>query len=177
MRIAIFGGSFDPPHKGHLQIVSQALKELDIDYLIVVPTYLNPFKHHFTAPPKLRLRWLKKIFLGQRRVKVCDFEIARGRTTYAIETVTYLKKRYAPQKIYYIIGSDNLATLHLWRAYRRLKKEVEFVVATRRGYRIKGNFKILLVDIPISSTKLRQRPIKRFLPPIVANEIIRFYRT
>ncbi|SMC08299.1 nicotinate (nicotinamide) nucleotide adenylyltransferase [Nitratiruptor tergarcus] len=177
MRIAIFGGSFDPPHKGHLQIAKIALEQLDIDYLIIVPTYLNPFKHHFAAPPTLRLRWLKKIFLYQKRVKICDFEIRQGRVTYAIETVTYIKKRFAPKKIYYIIGSDNLEKLHLWKSYKKLKKEVEFVVATRKGFKIKGDFKKLLVDIPISSTQLRQKPIKRFLPPIVANEIIRFYHS
>ncbi len=53
MKIAIFGGSFDPIHTGHIKIIKKALKELDIDYIILVPTYLNPFKKEFTVCQKL----------------------------------------------------------------------------------------------------------------------------
>ena len=176
MKIAVFGGSFDPPHTAHVAIVKEALRKLDIDLLIVVPTYLNPFKKSFAAPPKLRLRWLKKIFMPFQKVRICDFEIRQGRPTYAIETVEYLKKRYAPQKIYYLIGSDNLASLHRWYKFKKLNKEVEFVVFTRRGYKVKGKkYKTLQLDVPISSTELRAHPKQRFLPKIVAQEIIRFY--
>ena len=176
MRIAIFGGSFDPPHKGHIAIVREALRTLPIDMLIVMPTFLNPFKERFAASPHLRYRWLRKIFLFWPRVVVNDFEIWRGRQTYAIEDVEYIKRRYAPTKIYYIIGSDNLASLDRWKNYRRLKNEVEFVVATRPGYGQRTKFRQLLVRVPISSTQLRTHPIRRYLPPIVAKEIIDFYR-
>jgi len=175
MKIAIFGGSFDPPHIGHIEIVKKALKELDIDLLIIVPTFINPFKKQFTAPPCLRLKWLKKIFLTNLKVLVSDFEIRQQRPTYAIETVSYIKRRFAPKKIYYIIGSDNLSTLPLWKSYHRLRKEVEFIVATRKGYQIDKKFKILKLNIPISSTTLRQNPIQRFLPKIIAHQIRRFY--
>ncbi len=175
MKIAIFGGSFDPPHKGHLSIVQEALKNLSIDLLIVVPAYRNPFKHSFAAPPKVRLQWLKKIFAPYKKVRICDYEIRQNRPTYTIETVEYLRRKYAPKKIYLIIGSDNLSTLHKWHQYRRLRRLVEFIVATRRGYKAK-RFKRLAMDIPISSTALRVHPQKRYLPKIVANEIIDFYR-
>ena len=176
MKVAIFGGSFDPPHIGHIQIVQKALQSLDIDIIIVVPTYLNPFKSSYAAPPKLRLRWLKKIFLNQKKVVVSDFEIRRNRPTYAIETVNYIRKKYRPKKIYYIIGSDNLPTLHKWKNYPKLKKLVEFVVVTRPGYRYKTRFKTIRLNVDISSTKLRKKPIKRYLPKIVAWEIVRFYK-
>jgi len=174
VKIAVFGGSFDPPHKGHLRIIEQALQDLDIDLLVVVPTYLNPFKHSFTAPAKLRLRWLKKILAPYKKVRVCDYEIRQNRPTYTIETIEYLRRKYAPKKIYLIIGSDNLPTLHKWYKYRRLRKLVEFVVATRRGYRVKG-YKRLAVDIPISSTALRKDPKRRHLPKKAAATIFRFY--
>ena len=175
MKIAIFGGSFDPPHLGHIAIVQEALRRLDIDLLIIVPTYLNPFKSSFSAPPVLRLRWLKKIFLPYPKARICNFEVKRGKPTYAIETVRYLQKRYAPKKIYYIIGSDNVSSLHQWKEFKKLKKKVEFVVVTRKGYKTSRRYKVLRVDIPVSSTKLRQKPIKRYLPKIVASKIIHFY--
>ncbi len=177
MKIAVFGGSFDPPHLGHLAIVKEALKVLKIDLLIIVPTYLNPFKKSFAAPPTLRLRWLQKIFLPYKKVHICNFEIHQGRPTYAIETVEYLKRRYAPAKIYYLIGSDNVASLHKWHNYKKLKKEVEFIVFTRRGYKVRGKYKVFHIDVPISSTELRAHPKQRFLPKIVAREIMRFYRS
>ncbi len=175
MKVAIFGGSFDPPHVGHLAIVEHVLKELDIDLLIVVPTYLNPFKSSYKAPPKRRLRWLKKLFLSKPKVVVSDFEIKQQRPVYAIETVEYVKRRFAPEKIYYIIGSDNLRDLHRWKNYKRLRKEVEFVVVTRPGFRSKSPFKTIRLSVPISSTQLRSKPIQRYLPKILAREIMRFY--
>ena len=62
MRIAIFGGSFDPLHIAHVAIVNDSLKKLDIDKLIIVPTYLNPFKNSFYLDPKSRFELLKKVF-------------------------------------------------------------------------------------------------------------------
>ena len=174
MKIAIYGGTFDPVHIGHEEIIKKALK-LDIDLLIVVPAFLNPFKKKFCAPPKLRLKWLKKVISKYKNVKLCDYEIRNKRSTYTIETVKYLKKRYKPKKIYLIIGADNLKDLHKWYKFKKLKKEVEFVVAKRKNFKVPPNYKTIDIDIPISATKLRKKPQKRFLPKIVANEIVRYY--
>ena len=75
MKIAIFGGSFDPIHIAHKKIVETALKELDIDKLIIVPTYLNPFKKDFLFEPKDRFKLLQKAFKDEKRVEICDFAI------------------------------------------------------------------------------------------------------
>lgn len=176
MKIALFGGTFDPVHIGHEEIIKKALKELDIDLLIVVPAFLNPFKKSFFAPPKLRLKWLKKVAKRYKNVKVCDYEIKNKRPTYAIETVQYLKKIYKPSKIYFIIGADNLKTLEKWHNYKKLKKEVEFVVAKRDKTKIPSKYKTIDINVPISATMLRKKPIKRFLPKIAANEILKYYK-
>ena len=62
MRIAIFGGSFDPIHVAHVAVVEESLKKLNIDLLIVIPTYLNPFKSSFYLNPETRFELLKKVF-------------------------------------------------------------------------------------------------------------------
>lgn len=59
MKIALFGGSFDPPHNGHNSVVLEALEKLDIDKLIIMPTYINPFKQSFSADEKQRFLWVK----------------------------------------------------------------------------------------------------------------------
>ncbi|MRI84017.1 MAG: nicotinate (nicotinamide) nucleotide adenylyltransferase [Nitratiruptor sp.] len=176
MEVAIFGGSFDPPHKGHLAIVTKALETLPIHLLFVVPTYRNPFKERFFAPPHLRLAWLKKLFANQPKVRVLDFEIRRQRPVYTIETVAYIKRRWAPKRIYLLIGSDNLASLPKWKAFPRLRKEVTFIVFTRGRQRRRVPYRTIPLHIPISSTQLRSQMERRLLPPRIARSILNFYR-
>jgi len=176
MKIAIFGGSFDPPHIGHEKIIQKALEKLDIDVLFVVPTYLNPFKKKFFAPPHLRYKWVKKLLLPYKKAKVLDYELKQNRPVPTIETVEYLKKRYPVDKIYLIIGADNLPTLHKWKEYDKLKKMVEFVVVTRDDTPIPEELQKLQLNVNISSTNLREKLDKKMLPKAVAEEIWEYYQ-
>jgi len=173
VKIAIFGGSFDPPHIGHESIVTQALKELEIDKLVVVPTFLNPFKQNSFLNAKTRLILLQKLFKHNDKIKVSNFEILKDRAVYSIETVKYLKKLYNTDKIYLIIGTDNLKDLHLWNAIEELKTLVTFVVATRSGYLNEnyGKIETLNVNVKISSTKLRGTLDLDFIPNIIKEDV------
>ena len=174
MKIAIFGGSFDPVHLGHVEVVKKAIENLDIDKLIVMPNYLNPLKNKFAAPPELRIKWLKKVFQNYPKVEISDFEIKQNRPVYSIETI----KKFKPK--YFIIGSDNLKTLDKWKNIDEILKLTELVVATRdeidknllKKYNIK---KILKVNIPISSTEIRSGNCK-YLPKEIEKEIKEYYR-
>ncbi len=158
MKIAIFGGSFDPIHIAHKKIVETALKELDIDKLIIVPTYLNPFKKDFLFEPKERFKLLQKVFKDEKRVEICDFEINQKKLSYTYETIRYIKASINPSKIYFIIGEDNLKSLNRWHNIDELKENLEFVVASRDGYDLLTNeFKKLDINIDISSTKLKDK--------------------
>ena len=177
MKAAIFGGSFDPPHIGHEEIIQKALENLDIDVLFVVPTYLNPFKKNFFAPPKLRFKWVEKLLLPYKNVKICDYELQQNRPVPTIETVMYLKNKYKLDKIYLIIGADNLPSLQKWKDYEKLKDLVEFVVATRDNTPIPETFRQLHIRQPVSSTRLRERIQKAYLPKSIADEIMHYYQT
>ena len=109
MKIALFGGSFDPVHLGHIEVAKKALKELDVDKLIIMPNYLNPLKSSFSAPSKLRFKWLKEAFKEFKNVEISDYEIKKNRAVFSIETINHFKPTY------FIIGSDNLNTLHKWK--------------------------------------------------------------
>lgn len=177
MTIAIFGGSFDPPHIGHEQIVYHCLKNLiDVDKLVVVPTYLNPLKSGFKFDPKIRLELVHDLFDDIKNVEVSDFEVEHNKAVYSIQTVKYLKEKYNAQKIYFIIGSDNVSTLHKWKQIDELYKLVEFVVITRDGFVSEHNFKKIEVDIPISSTLLKQDLNLDYIPKKIQNKVKKFWK-
>ena len=175
-KAAIFGGSFDPPHIGHINIVKECLDKCDIDRIFIVPTYLNPFKDRFHAPSKLRYEWLRRIFEKYEKVEVLDFEISKKRAVATIETVRYIYDKYSPKELYVIIGADNLQDLHKWREFEKLQQMVKFVVASRDNIKIPPNLINLKISDNISSTKLREDMDERFLPSLVKDEIIKFYK-
>ncbi len=160
MDIAVFGGSFDPPHIGHENIVKLALMELPIDRLFVVPTFLNPFKSHFHLTPFERFDLLQELFSENKNVEVCNFEIVQKKKTPTFETVSFLKESYDIGKIYLIIGADNLKNIHLWYNFLELKELVSFVVVTRDGIVLENDclldLKYLHLDAKVSSTNLRE---------------------
>jgi nicotinate-nucleotide adenylyltransferase len=174
VRIAIFGGSFDPIHVAHVAIVESALDKLDIDKLIIVPTYLNPFKNSFNLNPETRFELLKKVFHKFKNVEISDYEINQQKTSYSFNTVNYLKNLYKPSKIYLIIGEDNINDLDKWYKYDELKKLVEFVVASRTGFETKkaNEFKSLDININISSTELRDKINLNYIPIEIKDDIL-----
>ncbi len=157
--IALFGGSFDPPHFGHKSVVEEALKVLNIDRLIVIPTFLNPFKRvsHFTT--KERLRLTKELFKSFDKVEVDAYEIEEQKPTPTAQTLKYFQKKY--NVAYLIIGADNLENIEKWHEFEWLNSQITWVVATRKGYEIKSNklrdVTILEVEADISSTQIRNK--------------------
>lgn len=176
MNIAIYGGSFDPPHLGHETIVNEALKNLDIDSLFIIPAWQNPFKENFFAPPKLRLKWIKTIWNDKKKVKICEFELKNYRPTSTYETVCYMYEKYDIKKCYLIIGADNLKDLEKWANYELLKQKVEFVVATRNSLHVSKNLKKLQINVNISSSNLRHALQKKFISTKIFKSVSEFYK-
>ncbi len=172
--IALFGGSFDPPHIGHKAIINEALKLKEIEKVVVMPTYLNPFKSSSHAPSVFRLEWLKKNFSSLDDVEISSFEVNLKRKVPSIESVKYLLKRY--KKVYLIIGADNLKSLPKWESYNELKKLVTFVVASRDKIDVPEDFLTLNVKEEISSTSLRKEIDREKLLPKCVEQITKFYK-
>ncbi len=173
MKKAIFGGSFDPPHSGHLEIIQQTIISLNIDELIVVPAFLNPFKSQSFAPADLRLKWLQEMTKGMPKVRVSSFEIDQHRPVTTIETVRHFKD---DEELYLIIGADNLESLSKWKHYEELNKLVTWVVATRDDINIPKEYLRLEIDQKISATQLREQIDEAYLDKSIAQEIIDFYQ-
>ena len=174
--VALFGGSFDPPHIGHIAIVKHLLKFDEIDTIIVMPTYLNPLKKQFFAPAKTRLKWLEKIFADNKKVHVNNYEVLQKQKIPTLQSVEMLLKQY--KKVFVVIGADNYATLNKWHRIDELKKKAEFIVATRGETKVPNEIKTIPLSLDISSTKLRENIEKyqEYLPPQILNEALGIYK-
>ncbi|MCX2683280.1 nicotinate (nicotinamide) nucleotide adenylyltransferase [Campylobacter sp. MIT 21-1685] len=155
MKIALFGGSFDPPHKGHNAVIKEALNSLDIDKLIIMPSFLSPFKKGFCADEQRRFTWVKTLWGNLEKIEISDYEIQQKRAVPSFETVKYLYRVYKPGAVYLIVGADHLQTLHLWQNFEELNSLVEFVIANRDGIVIPKVFRSLSTKINISSSFIR----------------------
>jgi nicotinate-nucleotide adenylyltransferase len=156
--VAIFGGSFDPPHHGHQQIIEEALKHLDIDQLIVLPAYLNPFKSFSFADASQRLEWCRILFGEIPKVTVSDFEIKQQKSVKTSQSIRHFKKHYDVK--YLIIGADNLSTLTQWYDFAWLNKQITWVIITRPGYPLQTenlqSWRVLTLNTPVSSSQIRE---------------------
>jgi len=172
--IALFGGSFDPPHVGHEAVVKALLQKEEIDKVVIMPTFLNPFKDDSYAPAELRLKWLREIFQAYEKVEVDEYEVKQNRKVPTIESVEYLLKKYST--IFLVIGADNLQHLQKWHKFEKLQEMVTFVVASRDAIHVPDSFITLDVNEEISSTELRKNIKTAQLSAINAEEIKKYYK-
>jgi len=174
MKLALYGGSFDPPHAGHVAIVTKALEVLDIEKVIIVPAWRNPFKHSVIAEGILRYGWLKEIFAPFKKVEISDFEISQAKSVYTIETVKHYRALY--DEIYLIIGADNLEKLPSWHSFDELNTLVHWVVAARNDIPIPETMIRLTLNAPISSTDFRATGVPLGLEANLEQKITTYYK-
>ncbi len=155
--VAIFGGSFDPPHQAHQSIVHRAIESLNIDKLLIVPAYLNPFKISSLADAKQRLQWCQTLFNDIPNIIVEDYEIKESKSTTTAQSVKYFNLEYDVK--YLVIGSDNLSTLTQWHNFKWLNENIIWVIVTRDEYPLETKelreWKTLALNEPMSSTHIR----------------------
>jgi len=176
MKIALFGGSFDPPHKGHEAIIKEALRTLDIDKLIIMPTFINPFKKGFFADEKQRFEWINKLWAHLEKVEISSYETEQKRPVPSIESVEYLNALYKPLKFYLLIGADHLENLNKWHDFEKLNSMVEFVIANRNDIFIPKKFKNLNTKINISSSFIRTTLDTKEVCEGIKDEVKEYYK-
>jgi len=173
IKVAIFGGSFDPPHQGHQFIVQKALDLLEIDKLIIIPTFLNPFKSASLATASMRLSWCHKLFDQYPRVEVSDYEISLKKPVYTSETLRYFQQLYNVR--YLIIGADNLSSITKWYAFEWLNQEISWVVAHRKEYPLETemlrDWVPLDISVDVSSTDIREKRELEYIDKKIVTEV------
>ncbi|MDE6886996.1 MAG: ribosome silencing factor [Helicobacteraceae bacterium] len=156
MNLAIFGGSFDPPHKGHLEIIQKITKLDFIDLLIVLPTFLSPLKEKSLFSAKIRFKLVESMLTNIPKVVLSNYEISQNKPNYTIDSIFYFKNLYKPNKIYFVIGADKIDELPKWHRSNELQNEVEFIVASRDKINIPKHFINLQIDSPCKSSEIRK---------------------
>lgn len=128
-RIGIFGGTFSPPHVGHLIVAQYAVELLQLQLLYIVPTYKPPHRSNDTAPFELRFDWCQKTF-DLKNIVVSDYEKVRGDVSYSIYTANHFASEHSC-KPYFIVGEDALGYIETWHRYKDLLNSCHFVVYPR----------------------------------------------
>ena len=132
MSIALYGGSFDPIHIGHLITAETALETYNLERVIFIPSYITPLKgRELEASDKNRFEMTKLSTKDNMKFEVSDFEILNEGVSYSYNTVKYFSKKYKNEKIYVIIGTDRAKDLKKWYNIEELSKLVTFVFVAR----------------------------------------------
>lgn len=154
MKIGIFGGSFNPPHMGHINAIQTVAKKAGLGKVHILPAAQNPLKTPVEGPtPEQRVELTRLAFAQYGETYfVDDQEIKRGGMSYTIDTVMNLRKSYDANDLYLVVGADKFEELAQWKDYQKILTEANLIVTTRPGY-----------DMPES---LEEMP--GFLKPLVA---------
>jgi nicotinate-nucleotide adenylyltransferase len=181
-RIGIFGGTFDPPHKGHIAIAEKAMKQFSLDKIYFVPACMPPHKldrDFITA--KQRLTMVRLAVKGHKNFRVSTVELERRGISYTIDTLKAFRGRFHNYDLFLIIGADNLEQFKSWKSPKMILQLAALAVYKRRGF----NQALKNKDIPfqpikgrlyqISSTEVRKRLGKRMTASKLLPEPIEKY--
>lgn len=188
VRLAIFGGSFDPPHVGHLLAAQDAVDQLRLDRLVFVPAATQPLKSDRPAtPPRQRLEMTRMLAGEDACFEVSSVEVDRGGVSFTVDTLEHFARAFPDAERFLLLGADVLASFGQWREPHRVVTLARPVILERAGDRPAelpaGVDASRLLHLPtrrvdVSSTEVRDRvgqgrSIRGFVPDGVAAYIAR----
>ena len=183
MRVGVYGGSFDPPHVGHLILAADAVRNLELDLLLFVPASTQPFKadRTGTATPEQRAAMVNLAISGTSGFQTATLELERGGLSYTVDTLEELSRRYAGAELFLIVGEDALDDFAKWRSPARIKELATIAILRRHGGASERPLPPGVVEassrlVELSSTEIRARvkagnPIRGFVPEAVQTYI------
>ncbi|MCE5300625.1 MAG: nicotinate-nucleotide adenylyltransferase [Spirochaetia bacterium] len=133
--IGLFGGTFSPPHLGHLSLAKDALSEFNLDRIFFIPAYIPPHKEpRNVMDAEHRMEMVKLLIEGEPGLILSDFEINRKSVSYTIDTVRHFKSGMPQAKFHFLIGSDAFFHMETWKNYNELINLIDFIVFPRAGF-------------------------------------------
>ncbi len=193
-RLGILGGTFNPPHNGHIYIAEQARLALDLDRVIFIPCGNPPHKAvEGDVEAQRRLDMTALAIKDYPSFEICDIEIKSSEKSYTAKTLKLMKKRYPDCKLYFIVGGDSLDYMDEWYRPEKIFSLAEIIAVSRKGiecdtarakaglYRQRYNAKIVLVEVEpinISSSEIRDSiRLGKDVCPFVSQEVLEYIKT
>ena len=136
-KIGILGGTFDPAHKGHLEISKQAKKKYKLNYVIWAITKKNPFKKKSKTKLITRIKFAKKISGLNKFIKIRFYE-NKIKSNKTIDLISHIKRKNNMLDLYFIMGADNLINFHRWHKWKSISQKCNILVFDRQGYKAKS---------------------------------------
>lgn len=190
--IGILGGTFNPPHMGHLVMAQEALDQLDLDRVVFMPVAVPPHKEAREDPgAAARVELCRLAVAGDERFAVSTLEVDRGGASFTVDTLTELHDLEPEHDLTFIVGGDMAHSLPAWREPETILRLATLAVAEREGVRreditrrldpLHDGSRVAFFDMPridVSSSAIRRRvadgrPIRYLVPEVVAEEIAR----
>lgn len=183
----LFFGSFNPIHKGHLQIARYLLNRQFVDRILFVVSPHNPFKEESDLlDAQKRIEIVEKAIIHDKRMEASSIELALPKPSYTIDTLKKFAELYPGRHFAIIMGEDNLQNFHLWREYKTICENYPIFVYPRPGSHVQNTDypNIHLIDaplFPVSSTDIREKikkgeDISSFVPSGIHDLILNYYR-
>jgi len=184
-KIGFLGGTFNPPHMGHLNVAYSVMEKLDLDKVVFIPSANPPHKENLPVSKEDRFMVAKLMIKDEPRFEISDLEFKREGKSFTKDTLQELKRLYPKDEIFWMIGMDSFISIPTWEEADGILNLCKFVVVARKGYVCSGVpdemiSKVEFVDklggVDISSTKLREmikegQAVSAYLSPAVAEFI------
>lgn len=155
MKTGIFGGSFNPPHNGHVYLARRMTEFAGLDRLIIIPASVSPFKSaNDSASDEDRLNMCRLAFKDGKYI-VSDIEIKRGGKSYTVDTVSYLKREYPDDELFLFMGSDMLLSFDKWKDWERILDNVTLCALSRENSVVANTLSLYAENTLKRSEKIR----------------------
>lgn len=171
-KVGILGGTFNPPHFGHLIMANEAFHSLGLDEVRFLPNAVAPHKEVHGADTSQRLKMTELAIEGFSQFRIETIDIKTGGVSYTFNTISQLMELEPETEFYFIVGGDSIEDLNSWHRIHELADMIQFVGIGRPGFDSTTDFPVMMIDSPemhLSSTMLRERvaanrPVTFFVP-------------
>lgn len=183
-KLGILGGTFDPPHIGHLIVAQDAYTALELDRILFIPAAVPPHKQgRDVTPAAVRMAMLEAAIAGDERFETRDLELRRPGPSYTVDTLRELRAADPDCALFLLIGADQYRALHTWKEPETICELAKLVVLRREGDSYRASDQVRAPDrdlevtrIDVSSTEVRRRVAAgeptRYLVPSGVGQII-----
>ena len=179
LRLGLFGGTFDPPHIGHLVVAQDVLEALDLDRILFVPARVPPHKAgRKISPAPRRLEMVRAMIRGNDSFEVTEVELRRSGPSFTVDTLAHFRETHPEAEIFFILGADQAASFDTWEEPERVARLATLAVMNRAGIGPppEGFLSVPVTRIDVSATEIRDRVRAgrsiRYLVPDAVREII-----